>query len=568
MGRAANYHLKPKKGPGRKAKKQQAPVFQFKDEDGEEKKLSRRQKLRAKKRKLKNKEPEIVAPKKARNWAPESEEEDAGSDGQQLDSPEVSDEELEEQTSGKPKSTLFDDDDDDDVNGFDEMDDDDVDSYDDFDEDDDYDDDIEKLSRKLEKKKKAEDAEGDAYMEEAAGKIEIQIPTIEEVEKELSENPDLANVQSRIKDIAFILSDFSNRREEGRSRSEYLSIFLKDLTTYYSYNEFLMEKILHMFGVTELVEFLEANERPRPVTIRTNTLKTRRKLLASALIDQGVDVDVIAWSKVGLIVMQTPGSVALGATPQYLAGQYLLQGASSFLPVMALAPKNGEKVLDMCAAPGGKSTHIAAIMKNTGMIVSNDVHAARVKALVGNFHRMGITNSLITNMDGRMFAKKMPGAFDRILLDAPCSGTGVISKDESVKITKDAKDIQRCSHLQRELLLAAIDSVHKYNGENGYVVYSTCSILVEENEEVIDYALRKRKVKLVPTGLEIGKPGYIHYRGHKFDPNMHLCKRVYPHSYNMDGFFVAKLKKLDDGPRITAQEETTEETAEEMGGGD
>lgn len=160
-------------------------------------------------------------------------------------------------------------------------------------------------------------------MEEAAGKIEIQIPTIEEVEKELSENPDLANVQSRIKDIAFILSDFrlvlfflnfvwldslvciliwicsylvfgswiivlhfrqciwlcSNRREEGRSRSEYLSIFLKDLTTYYSYNEFLMEKLLHMFGVTELVEFLEANERPRPVTIRTNTLKVRRRIL-------------------------------------------------------------------------------------------------------------------------------------------------------------------------------------------------------------------------------------------------------------------------------------------------
>ncbi|XP_042229991.1 25S rRNA (cytosine(2870)-C(5))-methyltransferase-like, partial [Homarus americanus] len=103
--------------------------------------------------------------------------------------------------------------------------------------------------------------------------------------------------------------------------------------------------------------------------------------------------------------MRTPGNVTLGATPEYLAGHYILQGASSFLPVMALSPKEGEKILDMCAAPGGKSTHIAAIMRNTGMVVCNDINRDRVKALVGNFHRMGITNSVIISHDGRVFPK-------------------------------------------------------------------------------------------------------------------------------------------------------------------
>ncbi|MPC87455.1 putative 28S rRNA (cytosine(4447)-C(5))-methyltransferase [Portunus trituberculatus] len=154
----------------------------------------------------------------------------------------------------------------------------------------------------------------------------------------------------------------------------------------------------------------------------------------------------------------------------------------------------------------------------------------------------------------------MPRAFDRVLVDAPCSGTGVISKDERVKTSKDVRDVQRCSHIQKELLLAAIDSVHKFDGQNGYV---------EENEAVIEYALKKRNVKIVPTGLDLGKSGYVRYRQHRqvhflkvwfrFHPSMKLCKRVYPHSYNMDGFFVAKLKKLSDGVLKTTEDKAEDE---------
>merc|ERR1719419_1858115 len=199
----------------------------------------------------------------------------------------------------------------------------------------------------------------------------------------------------------------------------------------------------------------------------------------------------------------------------------------------------------MASAPGGKTTHIAAIMNNTGMILANDSNKDRCKAVVGNVHRLGITNTVICNYDGRKLPKIMSG-FDRVLLDAPCSGTGVISKDESAKLSKDDQDIHLCSHLQKELILAAIDCLDHKSKSGGYLVYSTCSVLPEENENVVDYDLRKRHVKLVPTGLDFGVEGFTKYREKRYHPSMNLCKRYYPHTHNMDGFFVAKIKKLSN----------------------
>ncbi len=141
---------------------------------------------------------------------------------------------------------------------------------------------------------------------------------------------------------------------------------LKDIQLYYGYSEFLIGKFFHLFPVTELIEFLEANEVARPVTIRTNTLKTRRRDLAQALIQRGVNLDPVGkWSKVGLTIYDS--SVPIGATPEYMAGHYMLQSASSFLPVMALAPQENERILDMASAPGGKTSYVAALMRNTGM---------------------------------------------------------------------------------------------------------------------------------------------------------------------------------------------------------
>lgn len=230
----------------------------------------------------------------------------------------------------------------------------------------------------------------------------------------------LHDVQQRIREVVAVLADFNNLKDKIHSRQDYIDLLKKDLCTYYSYNNFLMEKFMQLFPISELLEFLEASEVQRPLTIRTNSLKTRRRDLAQALINRGVNLDPVGnWTKVGLVVYSS--QVPIGATPEYLAGHYIIQGASSLLPVMALAPQENERILDVASAPGGKASHISAIMKNSGVLFANDVNQDRIKAVVGNFHRLGIINSVITCMDGRKFPKFMKG-FDRVLLDAPCTG--------------------------------------------------------------------------------------------------------------------------------------------------
>ncbi|XP_053307144.1 probable 28S rRNA (cytosine(4447)-C(5))-methyltransferase [Spea bombifrons] len=416
---------------------------------------------------------------------------------------------------------------------------------------------IERDSAKLRKKQKSEKAK-----DKEESKIQLNtdseevfhLPTPEELEKELSSAPDLTAVQERIKDVVGVLQDFS-QRGGPHSRQDYLTVLRKDLGTYYSYGDYMLQTLSDLFPVSELVDFLEACEVHRPVTIRTNTLKTRRRDLAQALINRGVNLDPLGkWSKTGLVIYDS--SVPVGATPEYLAGHYMLQGGSSLLPVMALAPQENERVLDMCCAPGGKTSYIAQLMKNTGVIVANDVNAERLRSVVGNLHRLGVTNSVICNYDGRQIPKVL-GGFDRVLLDAPCSGTGVISKDPAVKTNKSVQDVQRCAHIQKELILSAIDCLDAQSASGGFLIYCTCSITVEENECVVDYALKKRNVKLVPTGLDFGKEGFVRFKERRFHQSLRLARRFYPHTHNMDGFFIAKLRKFSN--TIPAANKATEE---------
>ena len=306
------------------------------------------------------------------------------------------------------------------------------------------------------------------------------------------------------------------------------------------------------FSLCVQMEFLDSNETARPITIRTNSLKSRRRDLAQSLINRGVNLDPIGdWTKVGLKVYDS--QVPIGATPEYLSGLYMLQSASSFLPCMALAPQPGEKVLDMCAAPGGKTTYLGSLMKNSGVLFANDINPQRLPSLVANIHRMGLRNTVVTCMDGRKLRKHL-GKLDRILLDAPCSGLGVISKDPAIKLTKTDADVMKSSHLQKELILTAIDLLDPHSATGGYLVYSTCSISVEENEDVIEYALARRHVKLVDTGLEFGVAGLTRFREKRFHPSLNLTKRYYPHVHNMDGFYVAKLKKYAHGEKTVAED--------------
>lgn len=413
---------------------------------------------------------------------------------------------------------------------------------------------MELLSKKLDQEKEiAQDqltSEYKSELKDAATILSMEI--IRELESETVEQDskkpgafialDMTALKQRIQTLLSILSDFSYLRDPNIPRKQYVKYLTRYLSIYYGYSEYLLLKFHDMFSIGELVEFLESNEVQRPITIRTNTLKTKRKDLMQALRQRGINVESMPeqWSKVGLQVFDS--SLPIGATPEYLAGHYMLQSMASFLPVLALQSKPNERILDMCAAPGGKASHISAHMKNTGCLFVNDVNEERMKACIANLHRMGITNAIMTNLDGRQFPHYI-GGFDRVLLDAPCSGTGVISKDPSVKASKTGPDFKILTYLQKELILSAIDSVDA-SSDAGIIVYSTCSVNVEENEEIIQYALTKRpNVKLVSTDLEFGKEGLKQYRDRTFHPSMTLTRRFYPHVHNLDGFFVAKLKK-------------------------
>ncbi|XP_072280033.1 28S rRNA (cytosine(4447)-C(5))-methyltransferase isoform X2 [Pyxicephalus adspersus] len=597
MGRKLDPLKKVPRGPGRKAKKQpgaENELGKILNDDSEYKRMSSRSRQRASRRRKNEEKASVKKPEPKQNGAAtenlqgkrkpvgfsddnaewlkpvkkmkkeeESDEEMEEESGEETLDQEKSDGEEEEGSDNeKPGALDFSDSDDlqDDFGGSSEDDDDEKEALLP----------IEKAAGKQKKKmqrEKAKEKDSDIQLNVDADE-HFTLPTSEEIEKELSVPLDLSGVQDRIKDVVAVLQDFSNRGGD-RSRQEYLAVLRQDLATYYSYGIFMIETLSELFPVSELVDFLEACEVQRPVTIRTNTLKTRRRDLAQALINRGVNLDPLGkWSKTGLVIYDS--SVPVGATPEYLAGHYMLQGGSSMLPVIALAPQENERVLDMCCAPGGKTSYVAQLMKNTGVVVANDMNADRLRSVVGNLHRLGVTNCIVSNYDGRQIPKVL-GGFDRVLLDAPCSGTGVISKDPAVKTNKTLLDIQRCAHMQKELILSAIDALDAQSSTGGFLVYCTCSITVEENECVVDYALKKRNVKLVPTGLDFGKEGFIRFKERRFHQSLRLTRRFYPHTHNMEGFFIAKFRKFSNTVPSTKEaeassteqtENTTEETKE------
>ncbi|KAK5058554.1 hypothetical protein LTR84_010817 [Exophiala bonariae] len=410
---------------------------------------------------------------------------------------------------------------------------------------------IEGLSRKLDAQQAEVEEEAQRELEDAA--MQTNIAKDEGILDSVAAPgiaPDLAIVRSRITETIRILGDFTKLADSSKSRTDYTTQLLADICTYYGYTPYLAEKLFSLFTPSEAFAFFEANETPRPVVLRTNTLRTNRRTLAQALINRGVVLEPVGkWSKVGLQVFEAP--VPLGATPEYLAGHYILQAASSFLPVMALAPQPNERVLDMAAAPGGKTTYISALMRNTGAVFANDANRQRAKGLIGNIHRLGCKNTIVCHYDAQKAFPKILGGFDRVLLDAPCSGTGVIGKDPSVKTSKTERDFLALPHMQKQLLLAAIDSTDHNSKTGGYIVYSTCSVTVEENEGVVNYVLRKRpNVKIVETGLgSFGTPGFKSYMNKRFAERMELTRRYFPHRENVDGFFVCKLKKTGPLPK-------------------
>ncbi|CXI42425.1 RNA methyltransferase, putative [Plasmodium berghei] len=348
------------------------------------------------------------------------------------------------------------------------------------------------------------------------------------------------DIEDRIKYLLLLLSDpekLNNPNLIKIEKREIIKEILYYYSYYYEYTKEMIKYLYYLFDIKELYLFLEINNMPKEIHLRTNTLKITRTNLLKILKNKNIAIqDGSNWNNVDITLTDTSSNV--GSLNEYLYGYYIIQSSSSLIPVLELNIKENELVLDMCAAPGGKCTFICTIQKNKGIVYANDINKLRCKAIEAHAARMGINNLIITSFDSLKINKYFKFKFDKILLDAPCSGTGVVNKNKNAR-RKTIKEIRDLSQKQRKLLNNAIDMVK--NG--GIVIYSTCSITVEENEQVINYILKKRDVNLLPIDINIGDPGIIHYRKKQFSSKISLCKRIYLHKHNHDNFFVAKLVK-------------------------
>ncbi len=310
----------------------------------------------------------------------------------------------------------------------------------------------------------------------------------------------------------------------------------EQLAKQYGYRQYMIERYLELFG-SETVQFLKGNELAIPSTIRMNTLAASPTEVATRLQTKGVQLEPVDGLPYAYRVRQS--TVSLGATTEYLLGYYLLQSAASMWAVEALNPQADQVVVDMCAAPGGKTTLIAQFMENKGAILATDISRDRIRSLRSNLSRMRVENSLAIRMDATQLPEFGIQA-DAVLLDAPCTGEGLIPVDPTRKQSRITKDITILANVQKRLILAANQLLR----ENGVLVYATCSFAPEENEKIIDYALQRCPIQIVDAGLPLGEPGFTAPFNQELDESLHLARRFYPYKHQLEGFFICKMIKV------------------------
>lgn len=297
----------------------------------------------------------------------------------------------------------------------------------------------------------------------------------------------------------------------------------KFISIKFSHPEWLIRKWLKHFGREKTEKICAYNNAPPKTVLRINTLKTDIDRLIKLFHDNGVEFEESAYCK-DCLILKSSGNVR--NIPGYREGFWVVQGESSSLVAEILAPQPGERILDMCAAPGGKTTHIAALMDDVGEVVAVDTSAERLKKVEENCLRLGITSVKTVVGDGTTIQAREN--FDRLLVDAPCSNTGVLITRPDARWKRTQEDVQNLTKLQMAILKNAAGQLKA----GGMLVYSTCSIEPEENEQLIraflaentDFALEK----FTFAGAE--HPGML---------------QILPCDYGIDGFFIAKLQKIN-----------------------
>lgn len=242
-------------------------------------------------------------------------------------------------------------------------------------------------------------------------------------------------------------------------------------------------------------------------------------------------LESVPWCPTGFFVSAGEGAQRPGTHPWHHAGVYYLQDPAAMAVAEALAPRPGERVLDLAAAPGGKTTQLAALLAGTGIVVCNDTHPARARTLLGNVERCGIENAVVCHGEIERLARALPAWFDRVLLDAPCSGEGMFRKSEAARAAWSPRTVAACAARQTSLIAVAAACVRP----GGTLAYSTCTFSREENEDVIGSFLERHpSFSLQEVRLPGVSPGLAGARG---------AARIWPHLAPGEGHFVAVLRR-------------------------
>lgn len=285
-------------------------------------------------------------------------------------------------------------------------------------------------------------------------------------------------------------------------------------------------------------EFIEYSSKYINKAIRVNTLKISVKELVDRL-SPNWKLTPVPWCEEGFwIKHKNAERFDIGNIPEHQLGYFYVQDPASMLPALALNPKEDAKALDLCSAPGSKTSQIAALMNNTGLLVANDSDGKRLSALGLNLQRLGITNAVITKMRGEAIKDKE--FYDHVLVDSPCSGTGTIRRNYKILRSYSYGLVSRMQTIQLKLLSNAFRVTKK----GGTIVYSTCSLEPEENESVVTQFLKSHDASLLDIDLNLKRAKPVHeFNGEVFDKDIAKCIRINPQTNDTEGFFVAKFKK-------------------------
>jgi NOL1/NOP2/sun family putative RNA methylase len=299
----------------------------------------------------------------------------------------------------------------------------------------------------------------------------------------------------------------------------------------------------HLIGIIlgdEKSKLFDSIGEQLPHTIRFNSIKGDVYKLKGFLEEQGFLLEEFpGFSDIFRLTYQP---FPIGKSLSHFLGHFYVQDIASMIPPRILDPQPGECVLDVSAAPGSKTTQMAIMMNNEGMILANDIVQKRLRSLINNLQRMGILNTAVVKTYGESIGKHYFEIFDKILLDPACSGLGTLHKSPEVLSWWTPKHCDRLASSQRALISSAIKALKP----GGLLVYSTCTLTPQENEEIIKFALNEFPVEVIPFRLDELKtrPGLIEFGGKKFDKSLLHTRRLYPFENRTEGFFIAKIKKI------------------------